>query len=140
MTLTRHIAALWGLAVILIAMTLAPSTAEAHFRHVAPISTVVHSAVPATAGVKAELPKPGVPSFYSTASSSDHNAAGSAAHSGCTDQCGDGASHACFAFTVPIGSDDAGPAFHGSRNRIADFPIGAGLTPDALRKPPKSFV
>lgn len=149
MQLRAHITGLLA-AVVLLVFALFPSAADAHLRHDRPVVASVQksaAAAPSRGIVTAKISRPAAPVRYAYVSNlsadstlnarHDANAQGDAR---CAGQCCDGACHACFAFTIPIGYDDGIPLFHESRDRIAEFRPETGLTPKALRKPPKTFV
>ena len=124
-----------GVASVIIALFLTPSIAQAHSGHgLSQAASSTSAPVPKEAGEQLTTRKVVPQEITAKQDTPDKNA------SGCLGQCCASASHACCAFMLPQGLNDDGPAWLVSRDRVASTPDGRGLTPKALRKPPKSFA
>ena len=123
-----------GAAILVIVLTLAPSVAQAHAGHESHAPAQVPAQDPQATVDKAQYQEAVASEDAELASS------GQLGPGACLGHCCDGASHACCGFLLPQGLNDHGPVWLKSSGRIGSTPAPSGLTPDALRKPPKSFA
>ena len=130
----NHLSGICGAAVLVFVLAFAPSIAQAHPGHGSHAPAHV-SAQDQQATVDKAQSKNAAASVEVELVSSGQTGPGA-----CLGHCCDGASHACCGFLLPQGLNDHGPVWRRSSERIGSAPAPRGLTPDALRKPPRFFA
>lgn len=134
MILTRHAKRILGAAILLVALALMPSLAQAHSGH------AHHAAATVVVQHDDEGTLAPVPGDHADAAVDASNATAATDLAACLDGCCTG-THCSACFGMALLSDrDARPAVGTSALAVPETPASPGFSPARLRKPPRSLA